>query len=229
MLHTSLRRQRRELKAQKASAAKNNMWLKKMKVKGSSGGKEGRHTLRKQEHRLQKQKAAAPKAATMARKMATIQEHRLQKEKAAASKAAWTAVTTPFATITITWGTKSEQDCAWQCTCSPSAQGCKYGAKCRDYRWAQPSKVCELFDHIVATRSPSKSPTRSPTDSWLQPLTQTQSPTHAPTLPHLPPTHSPTLPHFPPHILSTHFPSAPLYGTRRSGDDVNAMMRRVCV
>ena len=88
---------------------------------------------------------------------------------------------TPFETMTITWGTQSERECAWQCNCSPvnappgstPTSRCSYGRECNDYIWTAATKTCQLYSHpvphtkapfrYILTPPPSLLPTYSPT------------------------------------------------------------------
>jgi len=58
----------------------------------------------------------------------------------------------PYLTKTITWGSKSEAECKWQCNCKGSASGCDSKDKCKRYAWDQKTKKCELFDTVVGCR-----------------------------------------------------------------------------
>lgn len=86
-----------------------------------------------------------------------------------------------YKTLTITWGSKDESACTWQCTCKTSQKGCHSANKCKCYKWNGLSKKCELFQSgtatstkkcataaTPATRKPTKSPTRKPTKAPVQ-------------------------------------------------------------
>jgi len=51
----------------------------------------------------------------------------------------------PFKTMTVTWGSGKEKECAWQCSCSMKQNGCQSQDKCDRYEWEEQSKVCKLF------------------------------------------------------------------------------------
>merc|ERR1711998_798886 len=52
-----------------------------------------------------------------------------------------------YASMTITWGGKSETECKWQCTCTKTQRGCNGQGKCQKYLWTAESKKCELYDN----------------------------------------------------------------------------------
>merc|ERR1712185_143178 len=43
----------------------------------------------------------------------------------------------PYWTMTITWNTKSESDCKFQCDCKGTKSGCNSKDKCKRYEWDQ--------------------------------------------------------------------------------------------
>ena len=51
--------------------------------------------------------------------------------------------------LTISWGTGSEDNCAYQCTCNPATNsGCGGQGKCGWYIWNEATKLCQLFTGI---------------------------------------------------------------------------------
>jgi hypothetical protein len=51
----------------------------------------------------------------------------------------------PYLQKTITWGTKSERLCMWQCMCVAGSAGCESKGECTRYTWHPTTLSCKLY------------------------------------------------------------------------------------
>merc|ERR1719163_721262 len=73
---------------------------------------------------------------------------------------------TPFKTMKITWGTRNEGACQWQCKCMKNEAGCNSEDKCTHFHFDSFTRVYKLYGKQMPTPHAPQWPAKKQPPQW---------------------------------------------------------------